>query len=653
MGIRISPSYIPFLCSALMLMLSAPVSAQSQTQTQSTSSVQIAPEVVVSATRVETPAEQIGSAVTVFTAKDIEERQPQFIEDLLRFVPGVDVGQTGGNPGGLAQVRIRGSEANHTLVIIDGVEVNRPNVSNEFDFFSLRPEDIERIEVLRGPQSALYGSEAVGGVVNIITKKGAGKPSFSLTQEFGSYLTRNTHASAQAGGKIANGFTYNARLSGSAFRTKGISVATLGTEDDPSDIEEANTKFGVSYKKIAHLDFVGRYTRSDVKNDSSDGAIVGVGALDNENSTNTRDRYGRAQFRLNLFEGMWKQKFGLSGTHSIIQSKNGAGRVTFRNEGKKSVWDYQSSFNIETKKLINADHTFVVGYENEDDRQVTSRVNEANGHNYYFNYQVGLAKRLFLTGGAQVQRNNFFPNVDIEDSYRVTAAYLHKQTNTKVKGAYGRGVKNPTLFELFGSTTNFVGNPNLKSEATESWEVGFEQSFLKKKLKLDIVYFDNQVKDLITGSGTTATNIAGASIHGVEVSVTARSMASLDVIANYTWMTTETESGSRVGSELVRRPKHKANMNVLYRFLQNKATAGLELLYNGHTQDLDFSNSFGTTSLTTLDSYFLINLNGAYKINKNIKLFGRIDNLFNENYEEVFGFSRPGLSGFGGIKLIF
>lgn len=235
----------------------------------------------------------------------------------------------------------------------------------------------------------------------------------------------------------------------------------------------------------------------------------------------------------------------------------------------------------------------------------------------------------------------------------MTAAYLHKQTNTKVKGAYGRGVKNPTLFELFGSTTNFVGNPNLKSEATESWEVGFEQSFLKKKLKLDIVYFDNQVKDLITGSGTTATNIAGASIHGVEVSVTARPMASLDVIANYTWMTTETESGARVGSELVRRPKHKANMNVLYRFLQNKATAGLELLYNGHAQDLDFSNSFGTTSLTTLDSYFLVNLNGAYKINKNIKLFGRIDNLFNENYEEVFGFSRPGLSGFGGIKLIF
>ena len=200
----------------------------------------------------------------------------------MRFVPGVDVGQTSGNPGGLTQVRIRGSEANHTLVIIDGVEVNRPNVSNEFDFFALRPEDIERIEVLRGPQTALYGSEAVGGVINIITKTGTGKPRYYLIQEFGSYLTRNTHVSASAGGKIAKGFGYNARISGSAFRTKGISAANLGTEADPSDIEDGNTKLGLNYKKIAFLDLVGRFTRSDVKNDKSEGDIVGVGSIDME-----------------------------------------------------------------------------------------------------------------------------------------------------------------------------------------------------------------------------------------------------------------------------------------------------------------------------------------------------------------------------------
>ncbi|MDB4173128.1 TonB-dependent receptor [bacterium] len=625
-------------------------------------SVQIAPDVVVSATRVETPAEQVGSSITVFTAKDIEERNPQFVEDILRFVPGVDVGQTSGNPGGLTQVRIRGSEANHTLVIIDGVEVNRPNVSNEFDFFALRPEDIERIEVLRGPQTALYGSEAVGGVINIITKIGTGKPEYSLTQEFGSYFTRNTHVSARAGGKIAKGFGYNARISGSAFRTKGISAATIGAEADPSDIEDGNAKLGLNYKKIAFLDLVGRFTRSDVKNDKSDGDQVGINAVDDGTSTNSRDRYGRAQIRLNLFEGIWKQKFGVSATHNVIHSKNASGVTTFRNEGKKTILDYQSVLNAETKKIVNADHTLVLGYENEDDRlkndsSFGNSIKEVNSNNVYFNYQLGLAKRFFFTGGSQLQYSKFFPNVDIEDSYRFTAAYLHRETKTKIKGAIGRGIKNPTLFELFGSSDNFSGNPNLKPESTESWEIGVEQSFLKNKLKFEAVYFDNQVDNLITGSSTTSKNIKGVSIHGVEFSMKAKPHKDVDVITNYTWMTSEQKSGADVGSELVRRPKHKANMNVIYRFLQNKANAGINLTYNGRTRDFDFDRSggfsFATRTLTTLDSYFLVNLTGSYKFNNNFKLFGRVDNLFNENYEEVFGFGRPGVSGFGGVKLTF
>ena len=666
MGNRVSSIFLSSVI-LVVLTLGAPGILQAQTSSQtlsqsssgSSNTPQIAPEVVVSATRVETPAEQIGSAITVFTAKDIEERNPQFVEDILRFIPGVDVGQTGGVPGGLAQVRIRGSEANHTLVIIDGVEVNRPNVSNEFDFFALRPEDIERIEVLRGPQTALYGSEAIGGVVNIITKTGNGKPKFTLTQEFGSDYTRNTHVSALAGGKIAKGFSYNARISGSGFRTDGISAASLGSEDDASDIEDGNAKLGLSYKKIAHLDLVGRFTRSDVKNDNTgDPALpFGVGALDNGSSTNTRDRYGRAQVRLNLFEGMWKQKFGLSATHNVIQSKAASGAVTFRNEGKKTIWDYQSVFNVETKKLLNANHTLILGYENEDDRlksksSFSSTLNEVNNNNFYFNYHLGLAKRFFFTGGSQLQYSDFFPNVDVEDSYRFTAAYLHRETKTKIKGAIGRGIKNPTLFELFGSSNNFVANPNLKPERTESWELGFEQSFLKDKLKLDVVYFDNQVKDLISGSGTTSTNIAGVSIHGVEFSVKTRPLKNVDVIANYTWMTSEQKSGADVGSVLVRRPKHKANVNLIYRFLQDKANAGVNFLYNGNAQDFDFNRSFARR-LTTLDSYFLVNLTGSYKFSDGVKLFGRIDNLFGQNYEEVFGFGRPGISGFGGIKLTF
>jgi len=299
-----------------------------------------------------------------------------------------------------------------------------------------------------------------------------------------------------------------------------------------------------------------------------------------------------------------------------------------------------------------------LGYDNEDDRlRNDPSIKEANSHNAYFNYQLGLAKRVFLTAGSQLQYSKFFPNVDIEDSYRFTAAYLHRETKSKVKVAFGRGIKNPTLFELFGTSDNFDGNSNLKPESTESWEVGVEQSFLKNKLKLDIVYFDNQTENLITGSSTTSKNIKGVSIHGVEFSMKAKPHKNVDVIANYTWMTTEQKSGADVGSELVRRPKHKANMNMIYRFLRNKANAGVNFTYNGRTRDFDFDNSggfsFATRRFTTLDSYFLVNLTGSYKFNKNFKLFGRIDNLFSQNYEEVFGYSRPGISGFGGVKLTF
>ncbi len=646
MGIRV------FIKISFLFGIAALSAATIDPRVSSAQEAQIAPDVVVTATRVATPAEQVGSAVTVITAKDIEERNPLFVERLLRSVPGVDVGQTGGLAGGNTQVRIRGSEGNHTLVIIDGIEVNRPNVSNEFDFFALQPEDIERIEVLRGPQSALYGSDAIGGVINIITKQGRGKPTINLKQEVGSIFTRNTHFGINSGGKIENDWSYHVRLSGSAFHTNGVSAASVGTEDDGFTLEDGNAKVGFGYKKMIFLDLVGRMTRTDLDTDSSNGNGP-PNAIDSLNRTVTDDSYGRAQFRLNLFEGMWKQKFGIMETNNTIKNKNSTGAVTFKNEGKKSVWDYQSVFNIETSKLVNLDHTLVLGYDNEDDRSESFTTNEVNNDNFHFNYQLGIAKRFYFTGGAHQQWSDFFRNVDLEDSFRFTGAYVHRETKTKIKGAFGRGVKNPTLFELFGSTDNFVGNPNLKPEETKSWEAGFEQSFFNDKLKFDAVYFDNQITNLIQGSGNTATNIAGSSIHGVELGLKTHPMKNLDVVMSYTWTTSEQKSGTESGSELVRRPKHKANLDVNYRFLQNKANVNFGLLFNGQAQDLIFKNTFADRELVTLDSYFLANLSGSYQIHENVKLFSRIENLFDQRYEEVEGFGRPGIAGFAGVKLSY
>ena len=236
------------------------------------------PEIVVSASRVPQQAKAVGSSVTVITAEEIERKQARVVSDLLRQVPGVAVHRSG-TMGTLTAVRIRGSEHGHTLVIIDGVKVNDPSNSGAtFDFADLLAADIERIEILRGPQSGLYGSDAIGGVINIITKRGRGPATASLTVEGGSFRTGNISAGLRGGGD-----GYHFSLGGTGFRTSGISVAS-GAEKDGYRNQTYNAKVGADLIENLDLELFGRYVKSRVETDNP--------PIDNNDKTVCRPRHG-------------------------------------------------------------------------------------------------------------------------------------------------------------------------------------------------------------------------------------------------------------------------------------------------------------------------------------------------------------------------
>ncbi|WP_198670703.1 TonB-dependent siderophore receptor [Oceanicella sp. SM1341] len=600
--------------------------------------------IVLTANRVPTPEREVGSAVTIIGAEELEERQVRVVSDVLRSVPGVSVNRTG-TIGGLTQVRLRGSEGNQTLVIIDGIEVNDPASGSEFDFAHLLAQDIARIEVLRGPQSALYGSDAVGGVINIITRKGEGAPSVSGEIEGGTRASFSGHATLSG---ATEGFDYLASIG--TLRTEGFSSAAEWLGNPERDGYRNTTSFAkLGFDPLSNLriDLVGRWT--DFRAESDD-FIGGIGATDAPSASDGRQLFGRAQARLDLFEGRWQNTFGVSRTqHQLNYLADGA--VTSRYEGNKTKLDWQSTLALRATALPEVSHriTFALEYEEDEatsesawssfDRSIgqTGMVGE---------YQLGLWDDLFLTASVRQDMNDLFGDAT---TWRTTAAYTFDATGTKLRASYGTGVKNPTLFELYGYTDTYQGNPDLDPETARGWDMGIDQAFWQDRGTLSVTYFNQRITDLIQGTGETSVNVAGTSaIEGVELGLALEPVDALTFRASYTWMNGE----DATGAELVRRPRHSASLDVNYRFLSGKANVNLGLVWNGAQKDWAYDAAY-TRSVVSLDSYTLVNLAAAYKVSEAAELFARVENLFDTEYEEVYTYGGAGRTAYAGLRVAF
>ena len=609
-------------------------------------------EIVVTATRVPTPLERIASSVTVITAEELEQKGDVFVIDALRNVPGMAASSSGGAAGKFTQLRIRGAEANQTLVLIDGIEVNSPNAT-EFQWEHLTTDDIERIEILRGPQSSLYGSDAIGGVVNIITKKGQGAPRVSASLEYGSFDTKKASAAVRGGGDFeATGLGYHFSLSANVLSSNGISVAPENNPISQNNNEQDGYKRHNIKSRLgataldgdATLDFIVDLTRSDTQTDDT--------GLDNENSTTTWKRYSRVEGALSTFDGAWDHKTGVSYTSDKINSfqvdKANLNSLSF---GQKAKFDYQSTFRAETPSIPEIGHQLTMGYEfenekNEQDNAFAAKnTKQFNTHSYFAQYDIDLFDRVFLgIGGRKDDRDNNSPDAE---TWRLTAAYLHRPTGTKLKGTLGTGQKQPTFTELFGFSNNFTGNPNLKPEKSRGWDVGIEQRLMDDRLRLEATYFENDITNKISSSNNTAVNIDGTKINGVELSTSFDFTSDFSIGANYTFTHCEESDGTWC----VRRAKHIGSLNANYRFWDDRASANVNMAFNGQQLDQNFKRPGNPKE--RLSSYTLLSAKVSYDVHDNISVFVRGENLLNEDYQEVVNFNEPGIAGYVGIKAAF
>ena len=591
--------------------------------------------IVVTATRVALPAESVGSSVTVVDRAQLAEKQNTTVVEALSEVPGVDVVRNGGL-GSRSAVFLRGAQSDQVLVLVDGVEVNDPSGTGRgADLSQIPVENIERIEVLRGPQSTLYGADAMGGVVNIVTRKGTGPLSGEVSAEGGSFNTFNETAAVRGGNR-----NFNYSVGATRQDSAGISSASEKNGNEEKDgygREELSSRLGWTPVEEFEANAVVRWNRSAYDYD----AFENGRPVDSDDHAVADQLLLYGEGRLRLLDGLWQQRLGVSWVDHDRDDASSLSDSSFDSLLKKVEWQHDIHFseaNIATAGL-------------EYEEESAESVYEALGYVDRFDRQTARNKALYVqdyaamgdlsgTLGMRADDNDAFGS---ETTWRVAPVYAIKATDTRVKGSYGTGFKAPSLFQLY----SIYGNTGLHPETSQGWDAGVEQDVGGKQVTVGVTYFDNQFDDLIDYDFATSTygNIAKAETKGVESFVTARPVADLLIRAAYTYMDAFDRT---TGEFLQERARNKGSLDVTYAFTR-KLRGTVSTIFVGERQDVDYA----AQQRTTLDAYTLMNFYVSYDVRKNVTVFGRIENAFDTDYEQVLGYGTPGRAGYGGVKLTF
>ena len=606
-----------------------------------------------------TPVEQekSGRAFTVITGEQLEKNQVRFVADALRQVPGFAVSRTG-SVGGFTQVRVRGSEANHLLVMIDGVEVSETS-AGEVDFGSLLVDDVDRIEVLRGPQSAFWGSNATAGVVNIITKRGE-RNGFTtdVRSEAGTDGTFLGGVALRGGGE-----NYDVALSGTFRRTDGFNISDFGTEKDGDRNATLNGKFTVDLSPDLTVDGTVRYVDQRNEFDDQDfsfppGPTQGL-VIDTDDETALREFFGSVGATHISFDGALTQKARFTGSDTMREYFTD-GSETSSNEGNRYTGNYQATYQFDTPGMLDARHQFTGGYEWERETFAPSHLTETfnrKTNSLIGEYRGEFLDQIYINAGVRQDFNDRFEDAA---TWSLSGAWKIPGRATRLHASVGTGVTNPTFFEQFGFVPDtFVGNPNLIPEESLGWDIGVEQTFFDGGLVADITYFNQDLTNEIatvfdpdTFFSSPINRDGKSKRQGVEVSATVNFFNGLTTTATYTY-TDATDQTIAGGPRLreVRRPEHAGSLSAAYTFYEDRARVFGEVVFNGKMEDLAFVPSLPPR--VTLDSYTVVNVGGSFKFNERLEAFGRVENLFDEDYQEVFGYNTQGTTAFLGLKGTF
>lgn len=629
----------------LVCLAASPLGAQ---ETNPPSDAIQLPEVTVSATTIPEPLADVGSSVTVIDSAQIEREQRRTVPDVLSLAPGLNVVQTGG-PGGQTSVFIRGTNANQVKVLIDGIDASDPsNATGAFDFGQLLTYDIGRIEVLRGPQSGLYGADAIGGVISITTKGGEGPPQVKGLIEGGSFGTLNETMGFSGSTPI---FSYYMNLAHFDVANVPVTPPELlppGRQAIGNAYENwtLSTKFGVQLSDNLSASLVARYIDATLHFTGDDFSIFPAAPAAVQSIQRNNNLYTRGEVNWTSFDGILKNRFGLNYTQAYMREKDPDTAFGFTpptgSLGQRLQYDWQGEL------ALAKDWTLIAGFEDKKDQLYAAptfaRVSNAAG---YLQLLTRYDDRFFLASNLRYDANDQFGG---HSTFRFAPSFHVPWTETVLKGSYGTGFKPPSLTQLYVDfpAFGFVANPNLKPEESTGYDIGFEQPLFDDLLRFGATYYQNNITDLIeiNDTFTSYTNIGRAKTYGCEAFSSFAITPELNVRVDYTLTIARDEMTEL---ELLRRPRNKLSMQAAWKPIDT-ISLSTTLVFVGRF--IDGSRNFSIPRLNA-PGYTVVNVAAHYEAGKNLSIFGRIDNLFNVRYENPTGFLAPGLGAYAGLRLAY
>lgn len=658
--------------AAAILASAGSVAAQTAPERSAASAVtdaSLLADVVVTANRSAQSIDRVGQSVTVLTAETIEANQTVGVADLLVRLPGVTLSRNGG-VGTSTSLRIRGAESDQTVAVIDGVKLNDPSgTGGGFNFGNLLVGDIARIEVLRGAQSTLWGSQAIGGVVNLVTAEPTRPLQASIDAEAGSRGTTYLRGAIGGAGERATW-----RLAASHFNTDGFSAFARGTEKDGYE------NFGVSGRaNIRIVDGVSLDLRAVYADGTAD--IDGFPAPafvfgDTRETARTKELVTYTGLNFDLFDGRLSNRIAYAYTRTDRVNENpdqAVTPVTFDAEGLNKRFEYQGVFDIREGWTA----TFGAEHEQSEFSSVspsafnpnpTPASAEVSLDGFYAQLQAEVVDGLTLTAGVRRDEHETFGGKTLG---QVAAAWSLNEGSTVLRASFGQGFKAPSLYQLYSQ----YGNTALQPEEADGWDAGVEQHLFDGALILSATYFaretTNQI-DYVSCSGTVTpataplcfrntappgeppvftprsgyyNNTALTEADGVELTADYE-IGAFSIRANYTQTNTENRTpGANFGRQLARRPKEAANLVATYVW-----PVGLSTSVAVQHAGASFDNA---SNATRLDSYTLVDLRASYPINETLEVYGRIENVGDEVYETTRNYGVAGRGTFVGVRARF
>lgn len=602
-----------------------------------------------------TPTEfdQSGSSVTVITAEQIAQRGGQTnVAEILRGVAGVDVIRQS-SPGSVTSVFIRGAGNQHTKVLIDGIPANDPISPNRaYDFSNLSVDNIERIEIIRGPQSVLYGSDAIGGVILIVTKKGQGPLNGRIANMGGAFETYNGAANVNGS---RGGFYYSA--GGSYFDTAGFSSADGrlpgNHEKDGFTLGTVSVRTGWQLDDLFNVDLVTRYNQGN--NDIDNGG--GPNNDDPNNSTTYQQAVAGIRISGQNLAGWYRHQtaYYVSDIHRGFRVPDPVNPFFAIYHGNTQQIDSRHTFTTLDGEWFG--HNITAGglYQTEsgsvNDSFAVFPSTSIDDGAVYGESQFRIGESWFTTAGVRSDHYNLY---GAQDTYRLTSLYRYPQTNTGIRASLGTGFRAPTLAEKLD--VNQGANPALLPENSKGWDVGIEQPMFNGAVVPSVTYFRNDFRNFIDFNQLffQTVNLQWARTSGVEFNTLYQLGPDTTVTTAYTYTDTDAPSNATPPpfgqpAQLIRRPRNKFGIVINRQFMNDRLNWNVNMVYVGERDDV---TGFPNTRVV-LPSYFLMNTGMTYDLTRNLQLFGRIDNLLNERYQEVFGYGTACFSGYGGAALKF